>query len=179
MKYTVIPITMFIITILPKILTWAINKKANKLFLKDITERRFTSASWLYMVYFIGIPISILFFYVSYITLDDLIFCLFMFGIGSIFFALSIYGLYLARHTYILIDDDLFIYHDGRKVKVSIGLSDIRNIYIENFFIAVDVGEKYRKAIPMYFKNISSVIAILRHYVDSVNNEGTNMTGNG
>ncbi|MDD2401758.1 MAG: hypothetical protein PHI90_11020 [Clostridia bacterium] len=159
-------ITILLITLIPMLISTAINRGSYIYHLDNIINEKFTVSKWMYVANILSVLVPGVFIFISvYVTSKGGLgaFSIIFFMIGMLFLGMIIYNFYILSRMYILIQNDSITYYDGRRVKVHILLKNVKYFYCSFGYLTIDVGEKFRKVIPMYFKDSSKILAILEN----------------
>lgn len=170
MNYNITPaFSIIVITILSIIITSRIKERTYNHPLEGRDRFTFKVSKWTYVITTIGtIFFAILLIGSAYYmfprkgmhpTNVGLIL------VGLISLGIGIYENYRCYKTYVLINDGVLTYHDGKKIKIRVDLKNIKSVRVFQMYIVIDVGEKRNKLIPVYFKDVAKLVSIVQSSV--------------
>lgn len=85
---------------------------------------------------------------------------LFLCGCGSIFFLMGLYGIYHFRRTFVKLGTDDLVYSSGGRKK-RVDFRTIRNVFMLEGMMFIDIGEKQKVIIPTMFRKTSEIYSVL------------------
>lgn len=119
----------------------------------------FKVSKWAFIVLHASMAMDLCFIYFAFTLYEKMNVALLL--VGAILLIITVLGYLQLRNTYVAIADGQLIYYKRGKVKVHIKLEDIVHAYTANGFIAIHTGERIQQVIPIYFKDVSRLLAAI------------------
>ncbi|WP_020616543.1 hypothetical protein [Paenibacillus daejeonensis] len=151
-----------LIILIPSVITSFILRKPPQIDLnEEVQEKEFKVLWWFYPLNIFPLLLGAFFLYAVMYQFELHWATFFSFGMGGFFIILSIVTFIRLPRYRIIFTHEKLIYYDGFKIKTEVWLNEINSYNIFHGNIWIDDGSEFEKAVPIYFKDISHVLALL------------------
>ncbi|CAG9607679.1 hypothetical protein NEOCIP111885_01371 [Pseudoneobacillus rhizosphaerae] len=161
-------ILMFtLISIVPSIITKVLLKDKDTLSINEEEfEGEFRVLWWLYPMACLVLIVGISLLYAGinssrsigyYLRWEEVI----VIVLGASVILCSIFMIIGLVRMRISINERMFIYNNGFKIKYKIPIKQIKSVMVENGNLVINDGDEYPKLVSIYFKDIKTVVKVL------------------